>query len=195
MHESERNRTSASSAGDPASRPLGPGGVELSRGLPVRSPAASVIPTDDPQRAAQAQKFAMDAARTLEENKCTDVVVLDLRGRSPITDFLVIGSGTSDRQLHSAADHVVETAQASNMSLYRSNIDEPRSPWIILDFVDVVAHVFMPEARAYYDLEMLWGDAPRLKMGDETVEQAEAGSRNRAGLRPGEILPGRGGAG
>lgn len=119
--------------------------------------------------------------------------MLDLRGRSQITDYFVIASGTSDRQLHSAAEHVVEEAKSAGEGLFRSNLDEKRANWIVLDFVDVVVHVFMPEARLFYDLEMLWGDSPRVEWKGEAKEEAPATSkRNRAGLKQSDILPGRG---
>jgi ribosome-associated protein len=64
--------------------------------------------------------------------------------------------------MRSAAHHIADAAELLGRSLYRSNKDEARQTWIVLDFVDVVVHVFDPAARAYYDLEMLWGDAERV---------------------------------
>lgn len=131
----------------------------------------------------------------LSDDKCEDVLVLDLRGRSQMTDFFIIASGTSDRQLRSAADHVAQSAKKSGIGVYRSNLDEARANWIVLDLVDVVVHVLMPDTRRYYDLEMLWGDAPRVswqRESDKSAAQAaqRPADRNRAGLTPGDILPG-----
>lgn len=109
-----------------------------------------------------ARAFALDAARALADDKCTDVLVLDLRGKSQVTDFFVIGSGSSERQMRSSAYDVAKMAKERGLQLYRSNIDEPAQSWIVLDFVDLVVHVFDPATRAYYDLEMLWGDSERL---------------------------------
>lgn len=105
-------------------------------------------------------RFCLEAARSLAGDKCENILILDLRGLSQITDYFVIASGTSDRQMHTAADRVASLGEATGMPLYRSNLDEPRSTWLALDFVDAVVHVFMPETRLYYDIESLWGDAP-----------------------------------
>jgi ribosome-associated protein len=135
--------------------------------------------------------FAKAAAKSLEGNKCLDVIVLDLRGRSQITDFFVIASGTSDRQMHSAAEHVVELGESIKESLYRSNLDEKRANWYVLDFVDVVVHTLMPDARRHYDLEMLWGDAPRVEWKKGGAKAETTSKRNRAGLKQSDVLPGR----
>ena len=110
---------------------------------------------------AKAQAFAIDAARSLTDNQCTDTLVLDLKARSPVADFLVITSGTSDRQMKSAADDVVEIAPNTGHELVRQSADN-RHTWIVSDFGDVVVHVFEPDTRAFYDLELLWGDAAKV---------------------------------
>lgn len=119
----------------------------------------------DPKRAAAeaaAQKFALDAARMLSDDKCTDVIVMDVREKSQLSDFIVIASGTSDRQMRSGAEHLRDLAHEQGHDVFRTNLDE-QTTWIVLDCVDVVIHIFEPNQRAFYDLEMLWGDAPRLK--------------------------------
>lgn len=141
-----------------------------------------------------ARGFAIDAARTLADDKCRDVVLMDVRGRSQVTDFIVVGTGSSDRQMRSSGEHVDDLAEKRSMRLYRHNLKEPNAKWVYLDFVDVVVHLFEADTRLYYDIEMLWGDAPRVaweRPGDlkarEAEEQAPA-SRNRAGLRRDEVL-------
>ena len=116
-----------------------------------------------------ARAFAIEAARSLADDKCEDIVVLDLRGRSLVTDFFVIGSGSSDRQMRSSAAGVAKIAKDKGLSLYRTNMDEAQQSWIVLDFVDLVVHVFSPETRAYYDLEMLWGDTQRIEWARENT--------------------------
>lgn len=138
-----------------------------------------------PDPGIRARGLAVAAARSLQADKCQEVMVLDLRGRNEVTDYFVIASGSSDRQMHSAAEHIVELAEEMGESLYRSNLGEPRANWLILDFVDVVIHIMMPEARTYYDLEMLWGDAPRIN-----ARAKPSPGRNRAGLKPAD-LPGQ----
>ena len=111
--------------------------------------------------AAESLRFAIEAARMVRDDKCEDVVLLDVRELSQVTDFLIIGSGSSDRQMHSALRHVEELGKGRGMPAFRSNADD-RSTWLLIDFVDVVVHLFEPNTRAHYDLEMLWGDASRV---------------------------------
>jgi len=95
------------------------------------------------------------------ERHCSDIVVLDLRGKSPATDYFVIATGTSDRQMRSVADEISEEARKHGLQRFgRAGYEQGR--WILLDFIDVVIHLFDSEYRDYYDLELLWGDAQRL---------------------------------
>src|SRR5262249_3017912 len=130
---------------------------------------------------AAAKAFAIDAARLLSDNHCDDVVVVDVRRLSPVSDFLVIGSGTSDRQMRGTADDVSELAERSSMPIFRREVDD-RTTWYVLDCVDVVVHIFEPATRGHYDLEMLWGEAPRVEWA-RAGEPTDAPSRDRAGLR------------
>jgi ribosome-associated protein len=120
--------------------------------------------------------FALDAARMLSDNKCQDIVLLDVTSLSQMSDYLVIASGTSDRQMRSSADDVAELAAKHGNSAFRKDVDD-RTTWIVVDFVDVVVHIFEPNTRAHYDLEMLWQDAPRVEW-----ERPDQKNRNRAGL-------------
>jgi len=106
----------------------------------------------------EGRRFAIEAARIADADHCEDVVVLDLRGISPVCDYFVIGTGTSDRQMRAVIDHIDEYARRAGQS--RFGLDGyQQAEWILADYVDVVVHIFTPEARAYYDLELLWGDA------------------------------------
>lgn len=105
--------------------------------------------------------FAIELARLFHDDKCTQVLVLDVSGVSPVTNFLVIGSGTSERQMRSVIDHAVDLAEELGLEPYRLTKDSG-AHWLIADFVDVVAHLFEPNTRAHYDLEMLWGDAQQI---------------------------------
>jgi ribosome-associated protein len=111
---------------------------------------------------AEARRFALAAAKIADERRCSDIVVLDLRGKSPATDYFVIATGTSDRQRRTVADEVCEAARERGWQRFGSAGYE-QGRWILLDFVDVVIHVFDAEYRDYYALEMLWGDAKKLK--------------------------------
>ena len=115
------------------------------------------------KRPLNAKKFAIEAAKIALERHCTDVVVLDLTGKSPATDYFLIATGTSDRQIKTIADEIVQLAHKNNSRLFgRAGYEQGK--WILLDFVDVVVHIFDEEFRQYYDLELLWGDAEKLKI-------------------------------
>ena len=115
------------------------------------------------------RQFAIDAARLLATTRCSDVNVLDVRGLSPITDYLVIATGTSARQMRTVADELAEVAQQNGYPSRGSSRYEGES-WILLDCVDVVIHIFNTEARGYYDLDSLWGDAKRVEWEQEIAQ-------------------------
>lgn len=131
---------------------------------PARAPSAR-----------DARAFAVEAARLIADEKCRDVVCLDVRGLSQVTDFLVIGTGTSDRQMGAVLSHVESLGRERGFEPFRTHADA-RSAWLLADCVDVVVHLFDQDARAYYDLEMLWGDGER-------VNWERPGSRAAAGRR------------
>ena len=108
------------------------------------------------------RRLALDAARLAHETNCEDVLVLDLRGVSPITDYFVIATGTSDRQMRSVADDLVQHGKRVEQRVWKVAGLEG-GDWIVLDFVDVVVHLFNSELRGYYDLELIWGEAPRVQ--------------------------------
>jgi ribosome-associated protein len=114
--------------------------------------------TADPEAT---RSFAVECAKLLEADKCEHVVVLDVRGRSQVAEYVIVGSGTSDRQMNSAIDDAVELGGRYGLPAMRTNKDD-RSTWLLADFIDVIAHLFEPNTRAYYDIETLWGDAPRV---------------------------------
>jgi len=121
-------------------------------------------------------EFAIEAARLLADYQCSDVTVLDIHGRNQVMDFLVIGSGTSATQMRSVLEYVEKLGEKQGFAAYRSSRDE-RGLWLVLDCVDVVVHLFEPNTRAHYDLEMMWGDAPRVEW-----ERPDQKPRDRAGL-------------
>ena len=106
--------------------------------------------TSDPESTRQ---FAIDIARTLADSKCSDVVLLDVRGRSQVTDYVVIASGTSQRQMRAAAQDIEDIGKARGQHPFHTNADQS-STWIVVDFVEIVAHLFEPDQRLYYDLEL-----------------------------------------
>jgi ribosome-associated protein len=106
----------------------------------------------------KARAFAIEAAQLAANTRCHNVVVLDVQGISPVCDFFILASGTSPRQMRSVADEIAELGEKRDFaSLSRSGYEG--ESWILVDFVDVVLHLFSDEARAFYDLDNLWGDA------------------------------------
>ena len=94
----------------------------------------------------------------LEDKKATDVAVLDVRGVCSFTDYIIIGSGMSDRQIRAMAEHVMETF---GKPFGREGVEQGR--WVLLDYVDVVIHIFQGDLRKYYDMEGMWYEAKRIK--------------------------------
>ena len=107
------------------------------------------------------EERALLCARVAEDNKAKDIVVLDLRGLTPLYDFFVIMTGASRRQMHTLADEA-EAAMRSVGDRRESMQGYQGSRWIVEDFGDVMVHVFDQEAREYYALDDLWADAPRV---------------------------------
>lgn len=110
----------------------------------------------------ESRQFAIELARIAADLKSEDVVAFDLRGITSVTDYTVICTGTSDRQMRAVAEAAIEYGRKVGQKPYGMAGVE-NAVWIIVDFVDVVIHVFGRPYRDYYDLELLWGDAPRLE--------------------------------
>jgi ribosome-associated protein len=89
------------------------------------------------------------------------VVIFDLRGRSPVTEFFVIATGTSPRQMRTVVDELQDLGKTMGFAAWQTSGYES-ARWIVLDCVNVVIHVFDAESRDFYDLDLLWGDAPRI---------------------------------
>ena len=113
-------------------------------------------------RSDRALERALAAARTADDNRGRDIVILDLRELTTFFDYFVIVTGTSRRQLHAISeqiDHALEEGMGDRR-LGIEGYDESR--WILLDYGDVVIHMFEPDTRAYYALEQLWAQAKRV---------------------------------
>jgi ribosome-associated protein len=109
-----------------------------------------------------ALKFAVDLARLADQTRCHNVILLDVRQKSPVTKFFLIVTGTSDRQRRTVGDELVHHGKLNSFPAWRTNGYET-AKWIVVDFIDVVAHIFEEASRNFYDLEMLWGDCPRVQ--------------------------------
>jgi len=98
----------------------------------------------------------------MADTRSTDVRVLDLRGLSPVCDYMVLATGTSPRQMRTVADDVRELAEERGHRVLGGSTGTGEN-WTAIDLVDVVVHLFSAEARSYYDLENLWGDAVQVE--------------------------------
>lgn len=106
------------------------------------------------------------AAELALERKAHDIVVLDLRGISTATDYFLLASGNSDVQVKAVAEHVNEELKKD--SVRPEHVEGMQTGrWVLLDYIDFVVHVFHPQARDFYQLENLWGDAPRWSPEEE----------------------------
>ena len=121
----------------------------------------------------ESREVALAAARAAAAKQAEDVAILDVHGLIVITDYFVIGSGATERQVRTIVEEVEKALRALDRKPVRRE-GETEARWVLLDYVDIVVHVFADEEREYYDLERLWRDAPRL--GFEERGQAAAGS-------------------
>jgi len=108
------------------------------------------------------RQLAIELARSCADDKCDDLIVLDMKTVSGVTDYFVIATGTSDRQIRNAGDHLIELVRDNGIRPIGVDGYE-HAHWILLDFFDIVVHVFSPSYRRLYDLELLWGDAPKIR--------------------------------
>jgi ribosome-associated protein len=112
-------------------------------------------------RAAAALDLTVQCAHVAEDNKARDIVVLDMRGITPLYDFLLLCTGASRRQIHTLAEEIDATLRTAGEK--RSSIEgyDP-GKWVVQDYGDIVVHIFDPDTRIYYALEDLWADAGRI---------------------------------
>jgi ribosome-associated protein len=113
--------------------------------------------------------LATETARLAANTRCHNVIVLDVHGLSPVTDYFVIATGTSPLQMRSVADDIGELGQAQDYKPLSISGTEGES-WMLIDFVDVVVHLFDADARQFYDLDNLWGDARRVEWEQEPAQ-------------------------
>jgi len=106
------------------------------------------------------QTVARTAFDALSEKQATELVILDLRPVSLMTDFFVIGTAGSERQIRAAVDAATDQLREDCGRKPIAVEGLPDSGWMLIDFGDVMVHVFDPERRAYYDLESMWSEAP-----------------------------------
>jgi ribosome-associated protein len=126
------------------------------------APAAPAVgaPAENPRAHALARKIG----NLLSDKKALDIVILDVRGMTSYADYFVVASGESDRQVSAMAEHVLIKLKESEGLRPIGHEGMETGQWVLLDFGEVVAHLFFSEMRAHYDLEGLWADASREKV-------------------------------
>ena len=111
------------------------------------------------------EELARLIAGYADDKKAADIVELDLRGVVGYTDYFLICSGTSDRQVKAIHDGIHRGLKDEHGILPRRVEGLTESRWVLMDYLDVVVHVFTPETRGFYRLEQLWGEAPSRELG------------------------------
>ncbi len=108
------------------------------------------------------KEIAITCAKIADDKKALDIVILDVDKVSSITDYFVICSAINDRQLHAIADEIDK--QMKKISVMKYGMEGYReAKWVLIDYGDFIVHIFDKEMRNYYDLELLWGDAPKIE--------------------------------
>jgi ribosome-associated protein len=103
-------------------------------------------------------KLARKIGELILEKKGTDIKIMDLRKLTTITDFFVICTASSDIQVKAIADYILESTKKLGYKAWHSE-GYTNLSWVLLDFVDIVVHIFLPETRKFYNLDSLWADA------------------------------------
>lgn len=108
------------------------------------------------------KKLALLCRKLAENKKAEDIVILDVRKVSSVTDYFVIVSGTSEPHLRAIVNEISDKLRQEHHLRPRAVDGDVRDPWQVLDFFDVIVHAMRKDVREKYDLESLWGDAPRV---------------------------------
>jgi len=120
---------------------------------------------------ASARETALAIAASALERKALNVVIIDVAGKVDYADFVVVMSGRSDRQVAAIAKNVEDDVKKATGARCLSREGLTQAAWVLLDFGDVIAHVFHQDTRGYYDLESLWMDAPRVPFEDSPTPE------------------------
>jgi ribosome-associated protein len=110
--------------------------------------------------AMQGEQLVREIARYASDKKAIDVVELDLRGVLGYTDYFLVCSGNTGRQAKAIHDGILEGLKREHDTLPRRIEGSGQAGWILMDYLDVVVHIFTPDTREFYRLEQLWGEAP-----------------------------------
>lgn len=120
-----------------------------------------------------AKEKALKIAEILHDKKAQDIKILELKDLTIITDYFVICSAESTTQVKALAEYLQETEQLESCKLYGIE-GFSYAHWVLMDYGDVIVHIFLEETRRYYDLERLWLDAPRIQIEKITSDKSLA---------------------
>jgi ribosome-associated protein len=115
--------------------------------------------------------WALIAARAADDKKAADIVVQEMRAALLITDYFIIATGANNRQVDAITEAIEEALrkEAGIKPIGREGLDE--QTWVLLDYGDIVVHIFQPELREFYRLESLWSDAPFVDLTEAGIPQ------------------------
>jgi ribosome-associated protein len=120
-----------------------------------------------------ARKLALLCREFADNKKAEDLVILDVRKLSSVTDYFVIASGSSEPHLRAIVDEIADKLREEHNLKPRAIDGTLQAAWVVLDFFDVIVHVMRQDVRDRYDLETLWGDAPRVRARKVTSTRGE----------------------
>ncbi len=124
----------------------------------VKAPARKKAAAAKPQR----PEILTFILKTLDDAKAEDIVELSLIGKNPMTDYMVVASGRSQRHVQSTADLLAKKLKEAG---YPANVEGlGAGDWVLVDALDVVIHLFRPEVRSFYDIEQMWRDEPAARV-------------------------------
>jgi ribosome-associated protein len=122
------------------------------------------------------ERMVAEIAELAADRKALEIVQLDLRGMIGYADYFLICTGRSDRQTRAIHDGIQLGMKSAHALLPRRVEGVTEGRWILIDYLDVIVHIFTPETRAYYRLEQLWGEAPSLAVGAGSAPATRVGS-------------------
>lgn len=131
------------------------------------------------------QELSEQAALSMLAKNAADVMIIDLRGLSSITEYFVIGTASSEPQIKAVVEQVTEDLKERQTTPWHTE-GKQSWRWVLVDYVDVVIHIFRAEVRSFYGLERLWGDAPRITVSTD-LETGDIIRGNDAGVALKEV--------
>ena len=136
---------------------------------------------DQPSSRPMDSKKLAQLCRDLADNrKAEDIVVLDVRKISSITDYFVIVSGTSEPHLRAIVDEITDKLRDDHGIRPNRTDGNIRAPWQVMDYFDVIVHVMRKDVREHYDLEGLWGDAPKVEAKSKEAAKPKPKAKAKA---------------